>query len=175
MDEYNTTIDTVPEIASTMNSLIREARKVKLRLILLIQSDLVDDLGIKGKGAIRKFFRFLRLGDFAKQHAKKINDISIQSGICRQKYPLLVGDDIAFLPNKKKLIPSQYKDRYVTDDINSLVTENSKIVTNQLSNFNQLEKLIFKIKAVFRLSYSYLLTGCKQTRKLVKYMTEFAV
>ena len=70
MDEYNTTIDVVPEIASTMNSLIREARKVKLRLILLIQSDLVDDLGIKGKGAIRKCFRFVRLGEFAKEYAK---------------------------------------------------------------------------------------------------------
>ncbi|MDJ0518891.1 MAG: hypothetical protein QNJ74_22415 [Trichodesmium sp. MO_231.B1] len=142
MDEYNTTIDVVPEIASTMNSLIREARKVKLRLILLIQSDLVDDLGIKGKGAIRKCFRFVRLGEFAKEYAKKINDDSKKGWIDRQKYPLLVGDDIAVLPSEKILHPSQDNNINATNNSDNIVTDTSNSVTSQLPRADQLNKLL---------------------------------
>ncbi|NEQ41912.1 MAG: hypothetical protein F6K40_39330 [Okeania sp. SIO3I5] len=148
MDEYNTTIDVVPEIAPTMNSLIREARKVKLRLILLIQSDLVDDLGIKGKGAIRNCFRFIRLGDFAKTHAKKINNDSIKSWISTQKYPLLVGDNIAVLPNKKLLPLSQNTNITVTNDGGNIVTDKSNNVTNPLPNADQLDRLLCKDERV---------------------------
>jgi len=142
MDEYNTTIDVVPEIAPTMNSLIREARKVKLRLILLIQSDLVDDLGIKGKSAIRKCFRFVRLGDFAKEHAKKINDDTIKNWINKQKYPLLIGDDIAVLPKKNLLPLNQNRNIIDTNDSGDAVTNGSNSASSQSPNTDQLEKLL---------------------------------
>ncbi|MDJ0553375.1 MAG: hypothetical protein QNJ68_02825 [Microcoleaceae cyanobacterium MO_207.B10] len=144
IDEYNTTVDAVPEITSTMNSLIREARKVKLRLILLIQSDLVDDLGIKGKGAIRKCFRFIRLGDFAKDRAKKSNSGSIKNWVSLQEYPLLVEDDIALLPDKKALPLIANSCTATTNASGNDINDGSNHVTSQLRETEQLEQLLDK-------------------------------
>ncbi|MDJ0554709.1 MAG: hypothetical protein QNJ68_09760 [Microcoleaceae cyanobacterium MO_207.B10] len=122
IDEYNTIVETVPEITSMMNSLIREARKVKLRLILLIQSDLVGDLGIKGKGAIKKCFRFIRLGEFAKEWAKKLDNSDIKRWVNSQEYPILVGDSIAVLSGKKPLLLNSLPDVRATDSSSEILT-----------------------------------------------------
>lgn len=51
-------------------SLLREARKVDIRLICLVQGTEVKSLGIEGEGSIRDQLRFIRLGSFADEHLR---------------------------------------------------------------------------------------------------------
>lgn len=51
--------------------LIREARKVKIRLYVLIQGSQVGDLGLEGSSDLRANLTFIRLGKFAIEYAQQ--------------------------------------------------------------------------------------------------------
>lgn len=73
-------VDELPAIAKNCGeatieqlvSLIFEARKFKIRLIVLAQADSVKILKIEGQGAVRENLTYVRLGDFARTHAKQL-------------------------------------------------------------------------------------------------------
>ena len=99
LDEYTTFAGTHPKCSGDeVLSLIREARKVGLRLILLVQSDLLKDFKWEGQGAARKSLRWCRLGDFARDFASASKDDSLVEWVGAQAYPILVDKSPAVLP-----------------------------------------------------------------------------
>ena len=105
LDEMNTCLAKIPEAIkgkdAPVKNLIREARKVKLRLIMLLQDDSVEALQIQGEGSIRKCFRYVRLGEFAKVHAKRQKDDFLMQWVAQQKHPILVEEIPAIVIPKK--------------------------------------------------------------------------
>jgi len=98
-DEYTTFAGTHPKCSGDeVLSLIREARKVGLRLILIVQSDQVKDFKWEGQGAARKSLRWCRLGDFAKEFASASKDERLNQWVEAQAYPILVDKVPAVLP-----------------------------------------------------------------------------
>lgn len=98
LDELLATLDEVPELAKPLKKLWREARKVRIRLCGLIQDDSVEALKIKGEGLVRKNLRYVRLGEFAKNHAKKLGNEALSEWVASQKHPILVEDEPAVCP-----------------------------------------------------------------------------
>jgi len=78
--------------------LVREARKVKIKLIILSIGSEVKALGIEGQGSIRECFAIIRLSKFAKTHAKTLGDERIKLAIDTAKYPALLDDDLVDIP-----------------------------------------------------------------------------
>ena len=60
----------LPGVRQLWTKLVREARKVNIRLILLVQGDGVASLGIEGEGDIRENLTYVYLGKFATEHAQ---------------------------------------------------------------------------------------------------------
>ncbi|WP_159785619.1 hypothetical protein [Sodalinema gerasimenkoae] len=90
-DEALAALDEAPELGRPLISLLREARKVKIRLILLLQSDDVASLKIKGRGAVRSCLSYVRLGDFAIKHSSKLSLPQEQlEWLQNQQFPCLV-------------------------------------------------------------------------------------
>lgn len=102
LDEFNTSVAEVPEAMEVTKKMIREARKVRIRLILLLQDDSVKSLKIQGEGSIRKCFRYVRLGEFAQTHAKRLKNSALLQWVNQQQYPILVGDSAAVIHPKQK-------------------------------------------------------------------------
>lgn len=99
LDEYTTFAGTHPKCSKgEVLDLIREARKVGLRLILLVQSDLLKDFQWEGQGAARKSLRWCRLGDFAKEFASASKDDFLVQWANSQAYPMFVEKSPAILP-----------------------------------------------------------------------------
>jgi len=99
LDEYTTFAGVHPKCSgSEVLSLIREARKVGLRLILIVQSDLLKDFKWEGQGAARKSLRWARLGEFAASYASGLKDENLKIWVTSQDYPILVDKMPAFLP-----------------------------------------------------------------------------
>lgn len=111
LDEMNTCLAKIPEAIkgkdAPIKNLIREARKVKLRLIMLLQDDSVEALQIQGEGSIRKCFRYVRLGEFAKVHAKRQKDDFLMQWVAQQKHPILVEEMPAIVVPQKHLFRSE--------------------------------------------------------------------
>ena len=99
LDEYTTFAGTHPKCSKgEVLDLIREARKVELRLILLVQSDLLKDFQWEGQGAARKSLRWCRLGDFATEYAATLKDDFLVQWANSQAYPMFVEKSPAILP-----------------------------------------------------------------------------
>ncbi|MBW4680199.1 MAG: hypothetical protein KME19_08950 [Microcoleus vaginatus WJT46-NPBG5] len=98
LDELLATLSEVPELAKPLKKLWREARKVRIRIISLIQDDSVEALHIKGEGLVRKNLKYVRLGEFAPAHAKKLNEPQLVEWVSKQEYPILVDGVPAILP-----------------------------------------------------------------------------
>ncbi len=94
--------------------LVREARKVGIKLIILAQGSEVKTLGIEGQGAIRECFAMVTLGKFAVNAAKSLKDEQIIEFINNAKYPAMLDDLPCDLPNIDNLklnllpMPSDY-------------------------------------------------------------------
>lgn len=71
--------------------LLREARKVRIRVIILSQGEAIDALGFKGMSEIKKNFSTLRGGDFAKDHAKSIKNQDLWVWLNGQERPWTFG------------------------------------------------------------------------------------
>ena len=94
-DEYPAIIASseAGKVASSWMKLIsREARKVSIRLVVLTQSPEVKAIGLEGEGSVRDNFCFIRLGEFALDHAKSLKDDNIKSAIENADRPAMLGN-----------------------------------------------------------------------------------
>ena len=78
--------------------LVRESRKVAIRLIVLSQGAEVKALGIEGQGSIRECFAIVALGKFATDKAKSMKDEPIKSAIASAEYPAMLDEFPCQLP-----------------------------------------------------------------------------
>ena len=100
-DEYPAIIASLEagKVASSWMKLIsREARKVSLRLVVLTQSPEVKAIGLEGEGSVRDNFCFIRLGEFALDHAKSLKDEQIKSAIENADRPAMLGNLPCVIP-----------------------------------------------------------------------------
>ena len=94
--------------------LVREARKVSIKLIILAQGSEVKTLGIEGQGAIRECFAMVTLGKFALNAAKSLKDEQILEFVNKAQYPAMLDDMPCQLPQINKVdlkllpLPSDY-------------------------------------------------------------------
>lgn len=78
--------------------LVREARKVAIKLIILSIGSEVKSLGIEGQGSIRECFAMVRLSKFALTHAKTLGDEQIKLMVESAQYPAMLDDMPCELP-----------------------------------------------------------------------------
>jgi len=78
--------------------LVREARKVSIKLIVLSQGSEVKSLGIEGQGSIRECFAMVAIGKFATEKAKSLKDEGIKMAIAASQYPAMLDDLPCQLP-----------------------------------------------------------------------------
>ena len=99
-------LDEFPAVASELGKdatnavklIVREARKVNIKLILLAQGSEVKTLGIEGEGSLRESFAVVSLGKFATDRAKSIKDKSLVEAIAQQKRPAMIDDLPSTIP-----------------------------------------------------------------------------
>ena len=94
-DEYPAIIasSAAGKVASSWMKLIsREARKVSLRLVVLTQSPEVKAIGLEGEGSVRDNFCFIKLGEFALDHAKAMKDEAIKLAVESCDRPAMLGN-----------------------------------------------------------------------------------
>lgn len=104
-DEILAALGEVPKLAKTyLLPLLREARKVRLRVIALPQDDQVESLDIKGQGAARSNLTYVRLGKMAIAHAKGLTP-DVAAWVASQPRPCLVEDQPAIVPSFGALPP----------------------------------------------------------------------
>lgn len=104
-DEILATLGEVPKLAKTyLLPLLREARKVRLRVIALPQDDQVESLDIKGQGAARANLTYVRLGKTAIAHSKGLSP-DVAAWVASQGRPCLVEDQPAIVPSVGALPP----------------------------------------------------------------------
>ncbi|MDZ7957452.1 MAG: hypothetical protein RMY34_06045, partial [Aulosira sp. DedQUE10] len=82
-----------------LGKIARRGRKPKMFIIALSQSDSVTALGIEGDGAVRSNFRYIRLGKFAVNHAKRLKDETLVQWLQAGKYRCMVDDEPCQLPD----------------------------------------------------------------------------
>ncbi len=111
-DEYNAFIRKVNDkgIVSLIEDLIAEARKVKIRIIVMVQSALVEDMGLNG--SLKKSIKFIQLADFAIDRADKED----KSGKLKQwmeglieagdNFPVMIDSKPGIVPHKKYWVNS---------------------------------------------------------------------
>lgn len=99
----NVVIDEFPAIAAStkgsvdiVKALVREARKVKIRLVILSQGAEVKTLGIEGEGSIRECFTMIRLKGFAEKFSEKECSPGVAAWVKSQDRPCLVESQIAY-------------------------------------------------------------------------------
>lgn len=108
-------IDELPAIAKNCGeavteqiiSLLFEARKFRMRVVLLAQADSVKILGLEGQGAVRENLTYIRLGQYAIDHArwlinKKLARPELLDWIEKQPRPCMVEDSPALIPTIRK-------------------------------------------------------------------------
>ena len=78
--------------------LVRESRKVAIRLIVLSQGAEVKALGIEGQGSIRECFAIVALGKFATDKAKSMKDEPLKLAISSAEYPAMLDEFPCQLP-----------------------------------------------------------------------------
>jgi len=101
--------------------LVREARKVSIRLIILSQGSEVKTLGIEGQGSIRECFAIVSIGKFAVERAKSLKDPQIKQFIESAQYPAMLDDLPCELPNIDRVsLPSLP----LPNDYQALLTNN---------------------------------------------------
>ena len=102
--------------------LVRESRKVSIRLIILSQGSEVKALGIEGQGSIRECFAMVSLGKFALERAKSLKDEQIKAFIDSAQFPAMLDDIPCQLPNIDRVnlpvlsLPNDYLALIGSDD-----------------------------------------------------------
>lgn len=97
-----------------MLKLLREARKIGIRLILLPQDDQVKSLHLDGQGAARANLSYVRLGKLAIAHAKSLE--KTQKGtfaqVSAQRRPCLVESEPAIVPEYNSTLVTNMNPSY---------------------------------------------------------------
>ena len=83
--------------------LVRESRKVSIKLIVLSQGSEVKSLGIEGQGSIRECFAMIAIGKFALEKAKSLKDEKVKAFIDSAQYPAMLDDLPCQLPQINKV------------------------------------------------------------------------
>lgn len=125
-DEYPAIIASAQagKIASSWMKLIsREARKVAIRLVVLTQSPEVKAIGLEGEGSVRDNFCFVRLGEFALDHAKSLKDDAVKDAIANADRPAMLGNLPCAIPTLSDRVampvvsmPSDYQTLLISAD-----------------------------------------------------------
>lgn len=105
IDEVPAIMANCPDAGSHLKELAREARKVKMRLLVLSQGDEVKTLGIEGEGSVRESFTRVLLRGFIEKLPE-----SVRSELGEYPYPCLVNGvvaDIDHLPDLPIVEPLQ--------------------------------------------------------------------
>jgi energy-coupling factor transporter ATP-binding protein EcfA2 len=103
LDEFNA-YGKLPGVSACIKVILREARKVGIRLIMLVQGAEVKALGIEGEGSLRENCTFIRLGSLGKAWADK-HGYQIEPG----KRQCMVEDLPAQIPQVPKAPKSPQK------------------------------------------------------------------
>lgn len=108
-EQLNLIVDEWPAISSSkeckgiapewLKTLGCEARKVKIRMIVLSQGKNVKSLGLEGQGELRENFTFLRLGGFARDYAKRLKNDAIIFWLNQQHRPGLLDNEPFIVPD----------------------------------------------------------------------------
>ena len=114
-------------------SILRQARKVKIRLIGLVQNAELEPLDLQKMGSVRKCFKFVRVGEIAKTYSKQITP-EVYAWCHQTKYPILVGDEPATLPQPVNF--KEYQEVAVVAD-NSDINETKKSQTKKAIDITQ--------------------------------------
>jgi len=140
-DEYPAIIasNEAGKVASSWMKLIsREARKVSIRLVVLTQSPEVKAIGLEGEGSVRDNFCFIRLGEFALDHAKSLKDEQIKSAIENADRPAMLGNLPCVIPTLSDRVampvvsmPSDYRELIGNDTMQLPVTPPSSTLATQ--------------------------------------------
>jgi hypothetical protein len=104
LDELVSALDDVPDLSKDLIQIWREARKVGLRTICLIQENGVEGLKLKGRSGVRKSLKFARFGEFAEDYAKTLKDERILDFLKTHPYSVMVGDlpaQVGTITNRK--------------------------------------------------------------------------
>ncbi len=114
LDELNTTLSKIPAAVDCLKNLLRESRKVKIRLLCLLQSDNVKSLKMDGEGVLRYCWRYIRLGEFAAVHARKLRHPTLIEWVDVERFPILVENCPATLESGRIFalnpIPTSFRD-----------------------------------------------------------------
>ncbi|MGB3508977.1 MAG: hypothetical protein WBA93_07000 [Microcoleaceae cyanobacterium] len=112
LDEFCVATGKIGDGIEVVLDLIKEARKVRIRLFLLVKADQVKTLKIEGQGDIRQSLTYIRLGKFAKNHSKKIGDPALYNYCLENDHPIIVEDSLGKLPEKVVyVVPEGYEQK----------------------------------------------------------------
>ena len=119
LDEFNAYAG-LPGVSDCLKLLIREARKVGIRIVLLCQGAEVEALGIAGEGSLRESLTYIRIKQFAIDHAKVVRNrvkddeqlgqlwTNLMSRMMQQERPCMVEDEYAEIPDLSQLRESRF-------------------------------------------------------------------
>lgn len=181
----NVLIEEGPAIANSEESkevwaevqpiLLREARKVNIRLVMVTQGQQVESLGIKGQSDLKDCYCFIRIGSFALKEAIKLKDDDLFNQL-QLDYEQSIKD------HKKSGSPSKFKGtcwlingerlpyrnlNFLMREKSSLYSEDTKTTKNQGNPYplspgtpddtkvlgGNIENLEEKISSIFRPSF----------------------
>lgn len=116
LDEFPACVANLPKsFTENIMLLVREARKIGIKLIVLSQGSEVKSLGIEGQGSIRECFAMIAIGKFATEKAKSLKDEQIKTFIDSAQYPAMLDDLPCQLPQIDRVnlpslpLPSDYQ------------------------------------------------------------------
>ena len=99
LDEFPACVANLPKsFTENIMLLVREARKISIKLIVLSQGSEVKSLGIEGQGSIRECFAMIAIGKFATEKAKSLKDEQVKLFIDSAEYPAMLDDLPCQLP-----------------------------------------------------------------------------
>lgn len=192
LDEYNA-YSTYPGVVECLKKLTREARKVAIRLILCCQGAEVAALGIEGEGSLRECYTFIRIKQFAIDHAEYLYRqqkdplmkdywTEVVRRLKAEKRAVMVEDNFAVMPNlgqyyKPKLLESSPVNRGLTtvelnpSDIrtppmafdNPTNVQNSVIVTNTVNNGQSFDERYNARKVLWTVARNSVERGMKRS------------
>ena len=150
-------LDEFPAVASELGKdasspvklIVREARKINIKLILLAQGSEVRTLGIEGEGSLRESFAVVSLGKFATDRAKGLKDKAMIEAIAQQSRPAMIDDSpstIPTIPDSVSLpvlpLPTDYLD-LISNPQSPIAPQSSAIATQ--SNSTAIAPIFAKI------------------------------
>jgi len=152
-DEFNSLSD-YPGLRDIWLDLVREARKVNIRLILIVQQNDVKSLGIEGQGAVRQSLCHIYVGTGAEERAIEImgllsNDAhraywqATLSTMLSQEHKCIVDKYYAELPKPNQWVTVSPVAPTVTNTLTVPVDTNEIVITS--TSDIMLSQVLYKV------------------------------